>query len=419
MAVYRLDSLTTAPTADIYRYLWLNADLKGPVEDAAYYFTPTNPDVAAVTDNLMLTQGWSRFRWAQVLAPAPVAFEFLPELNGPLARGRVVQAGTGKPVPGITTYLSAPSRIVRLNPATSNAAGLVQFELNDFYGARDVVVQTDPKQDSTSRVELLPAFSPQYDLTAPAPYAAPTARFEAAFTRRHFQAQVQNIYSGKYKNRYRFPAVDSMAFYGKPDEVYLLDKYTRFKVLEEVMREYVPGVVVRTRKDGFHFMVLDKVNKTLLSENPLVLLDGVPIFNLNKMMAMDPLKIQKLEVLDSRYFHGPSIYDGVVSYTTYKGDLEGFPLAARVLVQQYEGLQYQREFYAPHYETPEQLQSRLPDLRNLLYWNPDITTTGGAARPLEFYTGDQAGRYLLVVQGLAPNGQAGSTSVSFEVKPAL
>ena len=64
-------------------------------------------------------------------------------------------------------------------------------------------------------------------------------------------------------------------------------------------------------------------------------------------------------------------------------------------------------------------QSRLPDLRNLLYWNPAIRTTATGAAPLEFYTGDQAGRYLVVVQGLATNGLAGSHGFALEVKPAL
>jgi len=36
----------------------------------------------------------------------------------------------------------------------------------------------------------------------------------------------------------------------------------------------------------------------------LVLLDGVPGFNLNRIMAMHPLKIQKPDVVDSRYLHG-------------------------------------------------------------------------------------------------------------------
>ena len=413
MAVYRLDSLTTAAPADIAGYLWLAADLKGTVEHPEYYCSATDPDAAQAADNLMLTQGWSRFRWTEALAAAPPALPYLPELHGPLARARLTQAGTNRPAPGILTYLSAPGRIIRLSNTVSNAEGLVQFELNDFYGPRDVVMQTDPQQDSTSRIELLSPFSGQYAVGPPALAVRPG--FRPDYARRHFQAQVQKVYAGRYKNRYALAPADSTPFYGRADEIYLLDQYTRFKVLEEVMREYVPGVLVRARKDGNHLIVNDRVNHQPLTAEPMILLDGVPVFSSRRILAVDPLKIRKLEVVDSRYLHGSAVYQGLVSYSTYKGDLEGFRLDPGVLVQQYEGMQYQREFYAPRYDTPEQQQSRLPDLRNLLYWNPEVAPTSTQ----EFYTGDQAGRYLVVIQGLAGNGAAGSTSFSLEVKPAL
>lgn len=109
----------------------------------------------------------------------------------------------------------------------------------------------------------------------------------------------------------------------------------------------------------------------------------------------------------------------MVSCTTYKGDLAGFPLNPHALLEEYEGVQGQREFYAPRYETAQQQQSWLPDLRNLLYWNSHLTTQAGQRQPLNFYTSDQAGRYLVVVQGLAADGRPGATLATFEVKPAL
>ncbi|MDO7850796.1 MG2 domain-containing protein [Hymenobacter convexus] len=417
MAVYRLDSLTTTPGPGIDRYLWLTSDLQGTVENPDYYFTATGPEAAEATDNLLLTQGWSRFRWEDVLA-APKPFEFLAEPYGPVIQAQVLRAGTRQPQAGISTYLASPSRIVDLSVAASNAQGIVRFEPNRFSGPHDIVLQTDPGQDSTSLLTVLSPFSGRY-ATGPRPAFGITPRFQQDYARRHFQAQVQNVFAGKYRNRYAAERVDSLAFFGKPDETYLLDKFTRFKVMEEVLREYVPGVVVRIRKDGFHLLVVDRINKAVLSENPMVLLDGVPVFNINKIMAFNPLKIRKLDVLDGRYFHGPAVYNGIVSFTTYKGDLEGFPLDPRVLVQEYEGVQRQREFYAPRYDTPEAAKSRLPDLRNLLYWNPDINLTGPTAKTLDFYTGDQAGRYLVVLQGLATNGLAGSRSFVLDVKPAL
>ncbi|MBF9223756.1 hypothetical protein [Hymenobacter ruricola] len=418
MAVYRLDSLTTTQATAIDRYLWLTSDLKGAVENPDYYFTATGPEAAAAADNLMLTQGWSRFRWENVLAPAPPPFEFMPEPNGLVVQAQLLQAGTGRPRVGTLTYLASPSRITRLSTSLSDAKGRVKFEVPYLTGPRDIMLQTDAQQDTTCQITVLNPFSERYAEAVRPPFGL-SARFQHDYAKRYLQAQVQNVFSGRYRNRYAAERVDSTSFFGRPDELYYLDKYTRFKVMEEVLREYVPGVLVRIQKGGYRLMVADKINQTVLSAAPMVLLDGVPVFNINHIMAINPLKIQRLEVMDSRYFHGLALYNGLVSFTTYKGDLEGFALDARVLVQQYEGVQRQREFYAPRYETDQEKTSRLPDLRNLLYWNPEISTTGAEARKLEFYTGDQAGRYLVVTQGLSSTGLAGSSRVVLEVKPAL
>ena len=185
------------------------------------------------------------------------------------------------------------------------------------------------------------------------------------------------------------------------------------------MREYVPGVLVRRRNDGFHLMVVNNVSGGLFSKNPMVLLDGFPIFDINKLMAIDPLTIQKLEVFTSRYLQGATTYEGLVSFTTYKGDLGGFQPSASVLAQEYEGVQWQREFYSPRYETTAEKQSRLPDARNLLYWNPSVATTATGKKTVEFYTSDQSGKYMVVVQAIAPNGLAGSRRFMLEVKQPL
>ncbi|GAB3861018.1 hypothetical protein GCM10028822_39850 [Hymenobacter terrigena] len=418
MAVYQLDSLTTAPPVAIDEYLWLTADLNGRVENPGYYLAATDPEARAAADNLMLTQGWSRWRWEDVLAPTPRAFEHLAEPNGHVITGQLTQAGTARPRAGVMAYLASPSRIPRLSNSESTADGRIRFELPSLTGSREIIVQTDPQQDSTCQITLLDPFSTRYAVQRLPPFGL-TASFEPDYARRHLQAQVQRVFIDKFRRLATTGPVDSAAFFGKANETYLLDKYTRFKVMEEVLREYVPGVVVRIRKDGFHLLVADRANKVLLEDNPMVLLDGVPVFSMNKAMAINPLKIQKLEVLDGRYFHGSAIYNGLVSLTTYKGDLEGFPVDSHALVQQYEGVQQHREFYAPRYDTPEATKSRLPDLRNLLYWNPEISLTGANAKTLDFYTGDQAGRYLVVLQGLAANGLSGSQSFVLEVKPTL
>jgi uncharacterized protein YfaS (alpha-2-macroglobulin family) len=86
------------------------------------------------------------------------------------------------------------------------------------------------------------------------------------------------------------------------------------------------------------------------------------------------------------------------------------------VVLEYEGLQYQREFYSPVYETKDQISSRLPDFRNVLYWSPDIHTDAQGKAEINFFTSDLKGKYIAVLQGMNANGRVGERSVLFEVK---
>jgi hypothetical protein len=166
-------------------------------------------------------------------------------------------------------------------------------------------------------------------------------------------------------------------------------------------------------------MVIDEPNKTVFQDDPLVLLDGVPVFDIDKIMSYDPRKVQKLEVANRLYLHGPLTFRGIVSYTTYSGGLPDFPIDPRSLLLDYEGLQGQREFYAPQYETPQQTTSRVPDLRNLLHWVPTLQTGSDGTGQVSFFTSDQQGQYVVVVQGLTKSGKAGSSTFTFEVKRPL
>ncbi len=118
--------------------------------------------------------------------------------------------------------------------------------------------------------------------------------------------------------------------------------------------------------------------------------------------------------MTNRYFLGPNMFSGIVSFVTYKGDLSGYPLDERLLKQEYDGLQIPREFYAPRYETQNQQLTRMPDARTLLYWNPSVTVSREGQ--IDFFTSDQDGRYLIEVHGLSANGQAGTQRAWFEVK---
>lgn len=413
VAVYKIDSLTKRTDENIFNYFWLSSDLKGTIESPEYYVNQNDPQVRKDLDNLMLTHGWRRFVWNDVIAKTGPKISFEPEYRGHIIKGKVTRSG--QPANGVVTYLSAPGRNIQIYGSTSHGDGDIKFEMKDFSGVRKIIAQTNSQKDSLSTIQILSPFSDQYaSIVTPAFSLSPSK--ERLVISRSIGMQVQDVY---YQDREKFKAsgVDTTAFYGKPDATYYLDDYTRFPVMEEILREYVPGVLVRKRKDGYHFLVLDEVNKIVFDEDPLILLDGIPVFDTDKIMAFDPLKVRKLDVLTRRYYMGVLSIPGVVSYTTYGGDLGGFQLDPRVVQVDYDGLQLQREFYSPVYESSKQRDSRLPDQRNLLYWAPMVTTDKDGKSHLEFYTSDNIGDYEIVVQGMTDKGVSGTGTGSFAVRP--
>jgi len=414
LAVVRTESLQEEVKGNIYNYIWLTSDLKGTIESPNYYFGASATDVDTALDNLMLTHGWRRFNWTDVLGQEQKKPSFIPEYRGHLVRGLVTDVN-GRPSSGIPAYLSSIGKNIQLYTARSNAQGAVQFEMKDFWGRKKIIAQTDTKLDSTLQVKIENPYSDKYATLRLDAFSLPS-QVSKSLVNRSVAMQVQDVYYGDSSIKYTLKAIDSTAFYGKPDEIYYLDDYTRFPVMEEVMREYVPGVMVRKRKDGFHFLVLDNVRKTIFQQNPMVMIDGVPVFDIDKIMAFDPLRVKKLEVFTRGYSLGPLVFSGIVSYSTYTGDLNGFQPDPRSVSLDYEGLQRQRIFYAPQYENEKQRESRLPDRRNLLFWDSLVTLKDGEKKQLEFYTSDLTGEYTIVVEGISKDGTCGGTTASFKVK---
>ena len=363
----------------------------------------------------MLTHGWRRFRWTDVLGSSPVAHRpFIPEVNGPIIQGTVTDPVTGAPLPNKLTYLSTPGKPIRLYVSRSDSAGRIRFDMLDFYGPRNIIAQTHP-QDSLAKLTISDPFMDSPPLKSLPALAIPESQADQLLSR-SVAMQVQSTYWGDRAIQYRYPAVDSAAFYGKPGESYLLDAYTRFPRMEEVLREYVLGVMPRKRQGHFNLDVLNAPYRAIFENAPLVLIDGVPVFDMDKVIDFSPLKIKQLDVVTNFYLISPAIFSGIISFMTYKGDLAGFPLDARLLKLDYDGLQLQREFYAPRYDRNPGAQSRLPDGRTLLYWNPALQTNAQGKGRVEFYTSDQTGTYVVETNGLTAEGKAGSQRTLFTVK---
>ena len=415
LSVYRLDSLQTEEGIDISSYLWLGSELKGTVESAAWYFNKPDEEKEQALDNLLLTQGWRKFNWDAVWKQEKPAFQFLPEYNGHIITGRVVHTGTGEPGKKIAAYISAPGTKPVFSAIESDENGNLLFDVPDLVGTTNIIVQTNYKQDSLYRIDINSPFSNEFAQTT-VPQFTETKSFAGTLNDLNINMQVQNIFTREQRNRVIASSIDTLPFFSPATTTYLLDNYTRFTTLEEVLLEYVTNIFVRKKNNVFATPLFDKLSNKYFESDPLVLLDGVPMFDMNKFMEYDPLKIRKLEMVNGRYFFGNTFFDGIMNWTTYKGELEGFELDPHAVAIDYEGLQLQREFYMPVYESAEQKNSHLPDFRTVLFWSPDILTGNTGKKQLAIYTSDLPGTYIAVLQGNTATGRSGSKTIQFEVK---
>lgn len=214
------------------------------------------------------------------------------------------------------------------------------------------------------------------------------------------------VQGGSCRRGYR-----ALAFYGFPDTYYFLDEYTRFPAMDEVFLEYVRNVVKRRRNKKQVLLVNDlyanenTISSSITFNDPaLVMIDGVPIEELPFLWAFDPLLVEKIDIVQRINYVGDQSFPGLVNLSTYRHDFGGQPFPDYLVVKEFQGLQEEKRFFAPDYDAAATHNTRLPDFRNLLYWNPDIRLTAGKPEALEFFASDRPGQYLIEVNGITTAG---------------
>ncbi len=205
-------------------------------------------------------------------------------------------------------------------------------------------------------------------------------------------------------------------FQWQPDWSYLLDEYTRFTTMEEVVIEFIPGLRFRKMDGVRRLAVLTEERIGYTIGNSLVLLDGIPIVDHEIIFKYDPLKIRKIDVYKGKYVFGGQIFDGIASFSSYEHNYPGLVVDNSTQFFDYEGTQAQRIFYMPAYRTEAEKRSPVPDFRHTLLWRPDIRTAGESSISIPFTTSDLTGDFTITIEGLTQTGEALYATEQFQVK---
>ena len=113
------------------------------------------------------------------------------------------------------------------------------------------------------------------------------------------------------------------------------------------------------------------------------------------------------------YLIGDLILHGIVNVITRQGDFSSIDMPEYAVILPYRVTEPQPVFISPDYSGRDDRESRIPDLRNTLYWNPSIITDKNAEAEISFWTSDQPGEYTVIVRGISPGGNKILATKSF------
>jgi hypothetical protein len=158
---------------------------------------------------------------------------------------------------------------------------------------------------------------------------------------------------------------------------------------------------------------------------PLIIVDGSEVNSNNPYI--DPLDyIQHMDASEILYvdvlrgieasIYGLRGYNGVIVIATRsrlsKGGVQtNAPKYDETVIP---GFYKKREFFSPDYTFKRPNHERL-DYRTTLFWKPDIKIEDSSQPPIQFYTGDTTGAFLVKVEGLTRDGRAAIGQYTFEV----
>ena len=340
---------------------------------------------------------------------------YLPEMEGHIIRGYIKSSVTGEPLQNeniVCAFVGSPA-ICRFTRSDKN--GYFQFIVNEP-GRREIVIQPVRQDLPDHYIDLVNPFPELLNEYKAAPLFIDTSRL-AGIDNAIIAKQVQALYK-PFQTRPEkiLTTTGTHAFYGEPDEEILLSTYIELTSLREVIKELVPDLTTFERNDKYHFNLIYRHIEQSGSTNPFVLVDGVPVYDHDAVLKIKPQEIELIRVLYSRYFIKDIVLEGIVDFTTKEGRLKVPAFDKPVFRQEFESLQEPGFFSSPDYSSALMKESRIPDFRNTLYWNPDIITDSNGASAVEFYTSDEPGTYHIIIEGFTSGGHKVSTRGFLYVK---
>ena len=193
-----------------------------------------------------------------------------------------------------------------------------------------------------------------------------------------------------------------------------LKDFVALPTMPEVLNELVPYVNVRKRKGKRILVVVDQTRKNVY-DNPLILVDNLPVFNVEEILAINPAKIERIDVIGKVYSFGDLLIQGIVMFHTKTDNFAGIQLPSSLAFVEYQTITPSAAVQFPVYNPQNQTPGHSPDFKNLLYWNPNIQISANDTT-ITFYTADEITDYEIIVRGKTADGSSVFGKLDIQVK---
>lgn len=408
--------------------LLLTSHLKGYIEKPHYYFNPANDNRQEALDILLMTQGYKRFNYSDLLAQQYPDILFMPE-NGIELSG-TLRLTNGRPVENGGLLLSIPDHGVRRDVYTDaqgrfTFSGLVFTDSarvtinargNDNY--RDMVIHMDQTMypavdqntywaDGELNIDLLME-----------PYLSNSRRvFRTDVLIDEVQVTATPSMSRSYKE---YPSLSGL---NMADHQINAERLQGCNNLLICLQTMLTGITYDSRDQLFYISRDYNMGGRIPVQ---FFVNGMPM-DVVALGGIMPHEVEGIEIflrdelgVVSRTYQN----NGVVSIYTTKpaeagprmslAEIERLLPKANVVDLNPLGYVRQYSFYVPKYDTPE--SKNVNDLRSTIYWNPQVITDENGEITLNFYNGDGRGSYRIIVEGMDATGNFGRAVHRYEVR---
>ncbi|RRB02286.1 TonB-dependent receptor plug domain-containing protein [Larkinella rosea] len=417
--------------ANLVSYLLLSSDLKGIIEQPGYYFDPANTERLTDLDVLMMTQGWRRFVWKDVLQDTYAPPKHLVE-QGLVLAGKVVRPNQKTPgVVALTFMMMRRDSTQNVLTGESDENGQFSVYGLDFGDSTQIMIQAVlGKNNRNLEISLENLTSPTVTWTQ-IPYNPIVFQRDelADYLKRakeylDIERQIRRNREITLKEvtvrKKREAPTDSRKIYGQASNTLKLDQTMTggAQSVLQILQGRIPGVNVSGNPMSPTVQIRGSANFSGVIE-PLFTIDGVPVSK-DAVLGLSVYDVDYIDVLKgaAATIFGSRASGGVIAVYTKRGTTDydySKDKAPGTLVATLPGFQTVREFYAPKYDEPKPEHVR-PDYRPTLHWAPMIQTDETGKAQVTFFATDARTTVHVVAEGATPGGSPGVGRAVLEVK---